>query len=41
MIATEHARELGRVLLEESREIAFVHLRTMTGIRFWSSAARQ
>ena len=35
-----HQGETDRVLLEPSREIAFVRPRSMTGMRFWSGAPR-
>ena len=35
-----HQGETDRVLLEPSREIAYVRPRSMTGMRFWSSAPR-
>lgn len=41
MISDHGKRELGRILVDESGEIAFVHARNMTGVRFWSTAARQ
>ncbi len=35
-----HQGDTDRVLLEPSREIAFVRPRSMTGMRFWSGAPR-
>lgn len=35
-----HQGETDRVLLEPSREIAFVRPKSMTGMRFWSGAPR-
>ena len=35
-----HQGETDRVLLEPSREIAFVRPRSMTGMRFWAGAPR-
>ena len=35
-----HQGETDRVLIEPTREIAYVRARSMTGMRFWSSAPR-